>query len=116
QQIRTITLYPGLWDETPCCDIGLALLDQSPKYKALSYVWGSAKVLRPISLDGREYFVTANLAYALRRLRQRHSPRPVTLWIDALCINQSDNTERSCQVSLMRDIYMGAEEAYVYIG
>jgi len=37
-------------------------------------------------------------------------------WIDTLCINQSDNDERSSQVRLMYDVYSGAREVVAWTG
>ncbi|KAG0646461.1 Heterokaryon incompatibility protein [Hyphodiscus hymeniophilus] len=86
----------------------------SPAYKALSYAWGSPNVKRPILVNGCQHLVTVNLESALRRLRRIDID--ITLWVDALCINQSDNTERTRQVQLMHDIFDFAEEAIVYLG
>lgn len=38
------------------------------------------------------------------------------LWIDALCINQKDNNEKSSQVMMMRDIYAHAKNVLVWLG
>jgi hypothetical protein len=38
------------------------------------------------------------------------------LWVDALCINQSDIEERSHQVSMMGDIYKNAECVHAWLG
>ena len=37
-------------------------------------------------------------------------------WIDALCINQTDNDEKGQQVRLMREIYASAESVIVWLG
>ncbi|KAJ4371409.1 hypothetical protein N0V83_004626 [Neocucurbitaria cava] len=52
-------------------------------------------------------------------IQQYQEDNPVSmprLWIDAICINQEQNTERSHQVSMMRDIYTGAESVIVWLG
>ena len=41
---------------------------------------------------------------------------PTHLWVDAICINQADLTERGAQVSLMADIYQGAKKTIVWLG
>ena len=42
--------------------------------------------------------------------------RPKFLWIDALCIDQTNDSERSHQVQLMRDIYSKAGRVIVWLG
>lgn len=37
-------------------------------------------------------------------------------WVDALCINQADATERSTQVAMMGDIYKAAATVHVWLG
>jgi hypothetical protein len=38
------------------------------------------------------------------------------LWVDAICINQADDTEKSLQVSLMGQIYRIAEDVAIFLG
>jgi len=38
------------------------------------------------------------------------------LWVDAVCINQDSDIERSHQVSLMSEIYMNARHVIAYTG
>lgn len=83
-------------------------------YEALSYVWGDSSITRTILLEGREFQVTTNLYSALRRLRYPDYTR--IIWIDAICINQSNLEERSQQVLLMKNIYEGAEEVLMWMG
>jgi hypothetical protein len=62
--------------------VGLA----TPKYEALSYVWGSPDALKTtILLNGKNFEVGENLGNALRHLRLLDKPR--TLWIYAMCID-----------------------------
>ena len=42
--------------------------------------------------------------------------RPRYVWIDAICIDQSNIDERSSQVALMSDIYQSAESVRVWFG
>jgi hypothetical protein len=80
-------------DDAMSCDLHLASLDLSPTYETLSYVWGDQKITQPIALEGYEFEVTINLHEALRRLRATAKTR--IIWIDALCINQKDDDERT---------------------
>ncbi|PQE07254.1 hypothetical protein CJF31_00004949 [Rutstroemia sp. NJR-2017a BVV2] len=114
KEIRLVKLLKGQWSEKIRCELVQAPLASRPSYKALSYAWGSPRATQPILLNGYLYHVTLNLESALRRLRRTNSD--LTLWIDALCINQSNNLERTKQVSLMHDIYSNAKEVIVYLG
>jgi hypothetical protein len=50
----------------------------------------------------------------LRKMRYEYSTRP--LWIDSICINQTNSNEKGHQVKLMARIYSGAFRVLVYIG
>ena len=86
-------------------------------YVALSYVWGDPSITKEIFIDGHSVQVTENLEAALRTLRG--SPRisqGFKVWIDAICIDQSNLTERSAQVARMKDIYASARFVVVWLG
>ena len=86
-----------------------------PEYEALSYTWGASKNRNTIRLGQHSFFpVTDNLHAALCRLRQ--PDRDTKLWVDALCINQSDSVERSWQIRMMPRIYSLAQEVIVWLG
>jgi len=38
------------------------------------------------------------------------------LWIEAICINQADDIEKSHQVSLMGEIYRNADNVVIFLG
>lgn len=95
------------------CGLHRVSIDESPPFEALSYVWGDILDPSTISLDGRPYPTASNLHSALRRL-QREDDR--CLWVDALCVNQADDQERSTQVAMMGSIYKRASSVLVYLG
>lgn len=66
-----------------------------------------------IFCDGKVMKVTPSLYDALLQLRQRP---PQEYWIDALCINQMDDEEKSSQVQMMGRIYREAELVLVWLG
>ncbi|PTB65723.1 hypothetical protein BBK36DRAFT_1121167 [Trichoderma citrinoviride] len=114
---RLILLSPGQWDDEIRCTLipFNRFRDTYPPYKALSYVWGRWSRTPPkIRVNGRNVKVTTNLAVALRHLR--HGEVDMALWIDALCIDQSNTEERSSQVAQMRDIYSTAVEVIMFLG
>jgi hypothetical protein len=101
-----------------------------PKYEALSYNWGShADPQKAYVLDQdqtnnddtdmenqeeQQLEITENLAGALKDLRYSDDSR--TLWVDAICINQQDLTERNEQVLRMKDLYKHADRVVVWLG
>ncbi|KAK4172244.1 heterokaryon incompatibility protein-domain-containing protein [Triangularia setosa] len=115
-EIRLVTIKPGTWRDPISCTLSCHSLDFLPltEYSALSYAWGSPGVTDMILLEGRSWPVTVNLANALYFLRD--PIKPVRMWIDALCIDQSDLKERGKQVQLMKEIYSSGTQVVVYLG
>lgn len=108
--------------------VDLGNYETSPSFAALSYTW-----VRPIPYaqpttdehtepgawshilcDGARFRITQNLQDALTSFSSLHHDDWV--WIDAISINQADQTERSSQVSLMGDIFSFAQTVYVWLG
>lgn len=114
-EIRLVRLKKSAlenWFE--CLLISKTLESSALEYMALSYVWGSSKLSCSIRIQGKDHPITANLFNALQSLWKHYGQS--MFWIDALCINQNDHSERSQQVSLMKRIYESATETVVYIG
>ena len=86
-------------------------------YVALSYCWGDAQTTREIIVNGHSIQVTLNLEAALRQLRESHCIKQgFKLWVDAICIDQSNLEERGQQVGRMRDIYASAWHVVIWLG
>ncbi|PVH81130.1 HET-domain-containing protein, partial [Cadophora sp. DSE1049] len=117
-QIRLIHIQPrfGSDSDTIVCSLQLADLDvETCVYNALSYEWGvEGNSFCSIILNGEETPVRENLWRALRTLGDERSTGPI--WIDALCINQKDDVERSSQVSQMGRIYQRASCVIAWLG
>jgi len=64
-------------------------------------------------LDNTKWHVTRNLYTALSHLRKLDED--VTIWIDALALNQSDISEQNVQVSEMRNIYSQACSTFIWL-
>lgn len=89
-------------------------LANKPIYEALSYCWGDEKDKLLVFCDGQPFPVTQNLESALRQLRLPNEDR--VLWVDALCINQADLSERAYQVDHMREVYRMAARVVIWLG
>ena len=116
RHIRILTVKPtSTWDQIIECELKTVSLDDDNLFfEALSYVWGTSTAPGRILLHGTEHNVTRNLEDALRHLR--HSDRPRSLWVDAVCINQDDVVERVAQVLMMADIYKTAVTTLSWLG
>jgi hypothetical protein len=101
---------PRFFGEEP----DMAGLPLVPVYEALSYTWGDPKVTISVEINGVEFPVTTNLFSALKRLRKPARER--VLWVDAVCIDQSNLDERAKQVRRMRSIYQRAKRVLVWLG
>ena len=86
----------------------------SYKYNALSYHWGSLQAQCHILCNDKIIEVSPTLHEALSQYRKSNQNKP--LWVDALCINQDNVTERNHQVHLMTDIYELADLVIVWLG
>jgi hypothetical protein len=91
-------------------------LDRNPSYEALSYTWGSDSLFpsRQIICSGATIPITKNCYDALCTLKRNFKVR--SIWVDAICIKQTDNTEKSHQLPLMRDIYGKARRVFIWLG
>jgi hypothetical protein len=113
-QIRLCCLLPGVHGDPIHCSIDIHGLEDNLNFEALSYVWGDENNRRPIEVCGSQKLVTRDLGTALGYLRDKSQARH--LWIDALCINQNNDHERSAQVAMMGRIYKTAWRVISWIG
>lgn len=100
---------PQVHGELKICD-----LDNPPEYECLSYVWGKGGKDSMIGVGQSILENTASLRYALMHLRLPDRVR--VLWIDQLCIDQTNLDERSQQVQQMGRIYQTAQLDLLWLG
>jgi len=105
-------------------------LANSPRFTALSYVWGdgapspTSSAIAPTSSmytlfcnEGLQTLLTRNCWEALVSLRHiSGKKRGLTVWVDAICINQQDDMEKMMQLPLMEEIYTFAETTWIWLG
>jgi hypothetical protein len=128
--IRLVSILPGEFDSDIHCEIIHDYVEHLPQwsvfitfthpfgthpvYEALSYTWGTSPAREKIYVNGKTFRVGANLQVALRHLRHKNQRR--TLWIDAICIDQSNVEERNTQVQRMSQIYRNASCVLAWLG
>jgi hypothetical protein len=112
-EARVISLEPGD-DESPIRGTltKISLLEV-PRYHALSYCWGGQATETGAVFNGVQTAITRNLDQALRYARRQDIR---TVWADALCINQSDTTEKNKQVGNMGQIYRSGAMTISWLG
>lgn len=123
-QTRIVCLHSGTFGEPliaslKIVDIAAPSIPENEgstrvQYDALSYCWGLDQ--RPrwlLRCNDEDLPITIEAYRALQYLR---SPsQSVHIWIDAICINQYDDLERSLQIPLMINIYRMADCVHVWL-
>ncbi|KAI9146846.1 Heterokaryon incompatibility protein [Paramyrothecium foliicola] len=116
--IRILPPVASLFQQTIHIEIETTTVESAGVYDALSYVWGVPADRAPDrrlivdTPDGaRELPVHRPLELALRSL-----PRNRLLFVDQICIDQSNEGEKVSQVLLMRDIYSNCASVLVWLG
>ena len=112
-EIMVIRIKPGEDDTAIECEMKIIDLI-ADAYVCLSYLWGNKLATNTISIDGSVLTVGSNLHVFLKIARQRKIRD--WLWIDAICISQGHDIERSSQVQLMGRIYQSALRTLVFLG
>ncbi|KAI7309926.1 hypothetical protein KC315_g12798 [Hortaea werneckii] len=121
-EIRLLYIHPingeTYWekreDDPIRCSVWYCPRIGSPAYQALSYTWGGQERVHPVYVgDDIALLVTKNCLDALRLLRQRNI---LVVWIDAVCIDQSNPAEKAIQVAMMGDVFRNATRTLTYTG
>ena len=121
--IRLLRLQPGLLPSPVQCLMSTYEIKDGPAFEALSYTWGQ-KIEHRIGCDndegngiensGHYIDIHESLWLALQKLRDETKER--VMWIDAICISQTDPKERNDQVLLMRELFGRAESIVIWLG
>lgn len=119
--IRVLDLYS--LKQSPDSDLHGALrivsLDDDPSFSSLSYTWqGEGSAIQTsnskIICSNGTIEITQNCSNALIRLREIFGS--LTIWVDSVCIDQSDEEEKRSQIPLMREIYGKARRVFIWLG
>jgi len=79
----------------------VSLDDCTDEYKAISYTWGDATPVAQIKFSDGQHSLPLSQTFRDLFESLRRKDRKFTVWIDALCINQSDEAEKAAQALLM---------------
>lgn len=115
--LRVLEVLPPSDDDDGIINCRLKTADMIDRlvYRAISYTWGDETLKVQILINQEIFYVTPNLEKVLRQLQTRKWQTRY-YWIDAICINQKDHSERLHQVQRMKDIYREALEVVIWLG
>lgn len=92
-------------------------VNSTPPYVAVSYMWGIKNRLQTVLVNGYALEVTANCRYALwQAFRCPFVKAGSYIWVDSICINQNNLTEKAAQVQIMGSIYRTALQVLACTG
>ncbi|KAH7356189.1 heterokaryon incompatibility protein-domain-containing protein [Pyrenochaeta sp. MPI-SDFR-AT-0127] len=139
-ELRLLRIAPG--DKTKRIECALKIVSVERintshlKYQALSYAWepdppakviytsdisddDQSEVITNDNLDSRTsklrpFLVRSNLFQALRSIR--NPLKSVWIWVDAICINQSNDSEKNHQLPKMGAIFARAWNVTIWLG
>lgn len=115
RSIRVLDIQAAEAEDGPISGhLGVVDLEGSHNFTSLSYVWGVPNPQTLISCNGIDIEVTPNCHSALQHLRKKLGN--FTIWVDAICINQDDSSEKSQQIPLMGEIYSKSTAVYIWLG
>lgn len=112
--IRLLRISADVRSDVVACSLTETSLDSAPPFEAISYHWGDASRKVDIICNGQYFSVTSNLHDIL--VQMRTEKKLGNFWADAICINQSDNVEKTSQVRIMREIYSLAASVLIWLG
>jgi len=104
--IRLLLIYPRHPDGSVKCALFQTPLSSVPRYEAISYRWGGSGPNAEISVNDRSVMVTPNAWEVLKNRSSFWQPKLV--WIDSVCIDQTNEDEKARQIELMEEIYRKA--------
>lgn len=106
---------PGSSKDAPAYDLIETSLDAAPPYETISYVWGKQNRSQILTFRTAETVrITPALQVTLSYLR--FHCRTGYLWIDQICIDQSNTLECNQQVAIMGEIYGKAQRVLIWLG
>lgn len=113
-EIRVLRILPDGDEDGGLIRCTLSTVLVAERHFALSYVWGTDQPASIVEVNGHDFLVRKNLFDFLNHARPKLANQ--NIWIDAICLDQSNISERNHQVRRMRDIYESAVCVISWLG
>lgn len=129
-QTRLATLYPGNFEDDIVCSIEVISFSEleNREYDAICYLWDLSerrmsriKIVRPDSVrpeseEGQNLWLWPHAIQAVRRIRSTETP--INIWLDALCIDMTNDREKFQQRDTQSygKVFSMARLAYIWVG
>lgn len=114
RDIRLLEIYPDNEQNMLRGRVYDTNLDVEDGYIAISYTWGPALKPYRIHTSVGDLPIPASLHSALKRVRS--SEQSVTVWADAICIHQRNESEKVRQIELLPVIFGQAKQVFGWVG
>jgi hypothetical protein len=117
QQIRLLKLQ-NTSGSAASCEISTFDMGDLPSYVALSYAWDEdSKPRDTIMLNDKRCHIGQTLCAFFQHFQERSGTDSCPwLWIDQICINQSEVREKNHQIPLMSCIYSQCASVIAWLG
>lgn len=124
REFRLLRVLPGTGDDPIDCSLSVHDIDAVPCYEAILYRWGDNRISRDILLCHEDqtgargtlqnFSIPLQVYDFLRTIRLEN--RSTVLFIDPVCIDQTNVPEKTSQIRLMSEVYKKAERVLAWLG
>lgn len=116
RHIRLLEILQGDFGQHVICALSTWGFDNAPPYVAISYTWGDPNSTTDITVNERRMLVRKNCEYALQQVFHNTKSQQQYVWLDAICIDQSNIRERGHQVAFMGELYKRSSQVFACVG
>lgn len=114
--IRLLEVLQGKIGQHVVCAMSVWPLETAPPYDAISYTWGDPTLTVPVTINGVEISVRTNCEYVMQQWFTTKMNESKHIWVDAICIDQSNLKERGHQVTIMGELYKRSSQVTACVG
>ena len=120
-EIRVLRLHP--WDNRltteeglvmPRCELVHTTLNKDTVYATISYAWGKLDEYSPVWINETDCLTVTHSLFGV--LCTLSCDKTLDYWVDQICIDQYNLSERSQQVTRIGEIFDNSTTTFVWLG